>query len=61
MTVAQEETWTLDKVMQLTREEMTELWKTLLAPEFRELQGEYEGHVPLWAPMKRLSSRSIRR
>lgn len=47
MTLAQEETWTLERLMQLTREEMIELWKTLPAPEFSELQGEYEGHVPL--------------
>lgn len=47
MTVAQEETWTFDKVMQLSREEITELWKTLPAPEFSELEGEYEGHVPM--------------
>ncbi len=44
---AQNETWTLEKVMQLTGEEMTELWKTLPAPEFGDVQGEYEGHVPL--------------
>jgi len=47
MTIAAKEAWTFDKVMQMTSEEITELWKTLPSPEFRELQGEYEGHVPL--------------
>ena len=47
MTIVQDEVWTLEKVMQLTGEEIIELWKTLPAPEFTELQGEYEGHVPL--------------
>jgi hypothetical protein len=47
MTVLQEETWTLDRMMQLTGEEITEIWETLPASGMRELQGEYEGHIPL--------------
>ena len=47
MTIAQAKAWTLDEVMEMTGEEMTELWKTLPTAELKELQGEYEGHVPL--------------
>jgi hypothetical protein len=46
MTHQSDEKWTIEKVMALGREEVIELWKTLPAPDFEELTGEYTGHVP---------------
>ncbi len=46
MTVESQEKWTIEKVMALSRQEVIELWKTLPAPDFEELDGEYTGHVP---------------
>ena len=41
-----EETWTEDKVMALTREEVLELWGQCPAVEMAELYGEFKGLVP---------------
>lgn len=46
MDVATVEKWTVEEVMALNREQAVELWKTLPAPDFGELDGEYTGHVP---------------
>ncbi len=46
MTIQSTDTWTIEKVMALGPEETIELWKTLPAPDFQEMAGEYAGHVP---------------
>ena len=47
MSIAQERDWTLDDVMQLTSEKITDLWMSLPSASLQELYGEYEGHVPM--------------
>jgi len=47
MSIAQERDWTLDDVMQLTSEKITDLWKSLPSASLQELHGEYEGHMPM--------------
>ena len=46
MLAAAHEPWTIDKLMALPLDQMQELWKTLPAPDFNELDGEYDGHAP---------------
>jgi len=41
-----EETWTEEKIMSLTREEVLELWGQAPAVEMAELCGEYNGLIP---------------
>ena len=39
------ETWTINRLWKLTREEVIDLWKQLSPPPFDELDGEYMGHA----------------
>jgi|TARA_Y100000310_G_scaffold240881_1_gene244770 hypothetical protein len=41
-----DETWTEQKVMQLTRDEVLELWGECPAVDMAELYGEYKGLIP---------------
>ena len=41
-----EETWTEEKVMALTKDEVLELWGNCPAVEMAELCGEYTGLIP---------------
>lgn len=48
MTISKEVTkehWTVEKLKKMTREELLELYKTLSAPAFDELDGEYDGYT----------------
>ncbi|MFW9897522.1 MAG: hypothetical protein ACFFD7_17080 [Candidatus Thorarchaeota archaeon] len=48
MTISKEITkknWTVEKLKKMTREDLLELYKTLQAPEFEEMDGEYDGHT----------------
>ncbi|MFW9881396.1 MAG: hypothetical protein ACFFG0_50675 [Candidatus Thorarchaeota archaeon] len=48
MTISKEiskEEWTVEKLKKMRREELLELYKTLPAPAFEEMDGEYDGHT----------------
>ncbi|MHA2326231.1 MAG: hypothetical protein ACXACB_12565 [Promethearchaeota archaeon] len=48
MTISKEvskESWTVEKLKKMSRHELIELYKTLPAPEFKEMDGEYDGHT----------------
>ena len=48
MTISKEVTkehWNVEKLKKMTREELLELYKTLSAPAFDEIDGEYDGHT----------------
>ena len=48
MTISKEvskEEWTVEKLKKMKREELLELYKTLPAPAFEEMDGEYDGHT----------------
>jgi hypothetical protein len=47
MTAVPKENWSLENLMELTADEMVELWKTLPAPDMNELIGEYRAHLPM--------------
>ena len=40
------ETWSVEKLLALSKDEVVALWKTLDPPEFTELNGHYMGLVP---------------
>ena len=40
------QTWSVEKLLALSKDEVIALWKTLEPPEFRELDGHYMGLVP---------------
>ncbi|HUV44580.1 MAG TPA: hypothetical protein VMW13_07105 [Dehalococcoidales bacterium] len=46
MAIAKTEQWTKEKLMELSREEVIELWKQCPAVEMTELVGEFEGVIP---------------
>lgn len=45
MAIPKTKKWTLEKLMALTLEEQIELFNTLPAPNFQEMNGEYQGHL----------------
>ncbi len=48
MTISKEvskEGWTVKKLKQMSRDELLELYKTLPAPSFEEMDGEFDGHT----------------
>jgi len=48
MTISKEvskEKWTVQKLKKMSREELLELYKTLSAPAFEEMDGEFDGHT----------------
>lgn len=48
MTISKEilkEKWTVEKLKKMSREDLLELYKTLPAPVFEEMDGEYNGHT----------------
>ncbi|MHA1727490.1 MAG: hypothetical protein ACTSWY_02005 [Promethearchaeota archaeon] len=48
MTISKEiskKEWTVRKLKEMTREELLELYKTLPAPIFEEMNGEFDGHT----------------
>jgi hypothetical protein len=46
MTITKAQEWTAEKVMDLTREEVLELWGQCPAADMAELVGEYTGLIP---------------
>jgi hypothetical protein len=46
MTITKAQEWTAEKVMELTREEVIELWKQCPAADMTELVGEFTGLIP---------------
>jgi len=46
MTTTSSESWTVARLTALSREEFLTLFKTLTAPAFAELDGEYRGYIP---------------
>ena len=46
MAIAKTQEWTREKVMELTRDEVIELWKQCPAVEMTELVGEFDGLIP---------------
>lgn len=46
MATTRTEKWTIEKVMELNREQVIELWKECPAVDMAELDGEYTGWVP---------------
>ena len=40
------ETWSVEKLLALTKDEVVALWKTLDPPDFKELDGHYMGLIP---------------
>lgn len=46
MTITRAQEWTTEKVMQLTRDQVLELWGDCPSAEMTELVGEFTGLVP---------------
>ena len=49
----QDEEWTLEKTLTLSLEKARELWKRLPAPDLHEMDGEFDGLIPMdgsWSP-----------
>ncbi len=46
MAIAKTQKWTAEKVMELTRDEVLELWGNCPAVDMAELNGEYTGLIP---------------